>query len=404
MIAVCFITKNEEKNLGFCMDHLKPLIQEFIVVDTGSTDRTVEMAQERGAKVFSIPWPGNFSEARNRSLEMCTQKWILKIDPDERLDPQDFLAIQELTKTETVAYQFFTRAYTNDVEAVSNHSFQLCVGEYSEMEKGYRGYLTYPSIRLFQKLPGVHYVGYIHETVESTLPGWNNGKSPVPLPLSSPPFHHYGHNQQAIQEKGKNELYSHLIQEELKRNSKNWYVYFEAGIKAFSKNDFQEAVEMFEKANQALPHKPQVLSNWGYALIRAGRKGEGEAALKQCLEVDPHYHDAWLNLGVSRMEVQDYKKALTYFNQCLEISHRSVTALRAKGHCLSFLEQFQEAEECFRKALSFVPFFVEAKVDLAILLSHVQRKPESRKILEEVLAEHPHHKRANQLYKGSEGL
>src|SRR5438309_345757 len=72
LISVCFITKNEEKWIGECIEHLKPLVAEFILVDTGSTDKTIAIAQERGAKIWTIEWPGDFAAARNVSLSHAT--------------------------------------------------------------------------------------------------------------------------------------------------------------------------------------------------------------------------------------------------------------------------------------------------------------------------------------------
>src|SRR5258708_4805428 len=118
MLSVCFITKNEEKWLGECIEHLRPLVTEFVVLDTGSTDRTIEIAKAKGAKVSTMPWPDDFSIARNESLTLATQPWILKIDPDERLSENDFEQIRALTHGDKVGYQFWTRAYTNSAKVI----------------------------------------------------------------------------------------------------------------------------------------------------------------------------------------------------------------------------------------------------------------------------------------------
>src|SRR5665213_3668406 len=98
MISACLITKNEEKWLGECLEHLKPLVSEVIVVDTGSTDRTMDIAREKGARVSQIKWENDFSKARNISLEKASQRWILIIDPDERIAERDLLKIKTLTE------------------------------------------------------------------------------------------------------------------------------------------------------------------------------------------------------------------------------------------------------------------------------------------------------------------
>jgi tetratricopeptide (TPR) repeat protein len=395
MISVCFITKNEAKWIAECIEHLKPIVKEFIVVDTGSTDNTMEIARAAGAIVHQMPWPDDFSAARNESLKYATQPWILKIDPDERLDPKDFPRLTALTQNKEVpAFQFWTRAYTNDPSRVSLLSYQLCTGEYPEREKGYRGFVTYPNIRLFRNSPTTKFVGKIHETVEPTLPGYEAGKStPVP-PALDIYFHHYGHTDAATAEKGKSPLYAKLMREELERNPNNWYVLFEMGIESFRQGKFQEAVDYFIKSDRAHPNKPQVLSNLGLALVCVGQGAEAEKILKNCLIIDPNYHDAALNLGICYFEAGYLQKAVEAFDRCLQISPKSFMALRAKGQAVAHLGNLPAAENYFREAIKIMPPFLDAKIDLALVLQKLEKKEESKKLLEEVLREDSSNARA----------
>ena len=84
-LSACMIVKNEEKFLAQCLNSIKDAVDEIIIVDTGSTDKTVEIAQSFGAKVYHHPWRNSFSEARNHSLSYATCDWILQIDADEAL-------------------------------------------------------------------------------------------------------------------------------------------------------------------------------------------------------------------------------------------------------------------------------------------------------------------------------
>ena len=84
-LTVCVIAKNEEKFLGQCLKSVKGLAQQLVVVDTGSTDRTVEIAKENGAEVHNFTWCDDFSAARNAALEHVTGDWILMLDADEEL-------------------------------------------------------------------------------------------------------------------------------------------------------------------------------------------------------------------------------------------------------------------------------------------------------------------------------
>jgi glycosyltransferase involved in cell wall biosynthesis len=80
------IVKNEEANLAACLEPVADLFDEIIVVDTGSTDATRQIAQRFGAKVFDFPWCDSFSAARNECLRHATGEWIFWLDADDRLD------------------------------------------------------------------------------------------------------------------------------------------------------------------------------------------------------------------------------------------------------------------------------------------------------------------------------
>ena len=81
------IVRDEESRLPACLESIRPAVDEIVIVDTGSTDRTVEIARSFGARVEVHPWQGDFSQARNIALELACGTWILYIDADERLRP-----------------------------------------------------------------------------------------------------------------------------------------------------------------------------------------------------------------------------------------------------------------------------------------------------------------------------
>lgn len=84
-ISVCLIVKNEEHYLDACLKSVKDWVNEIIVVDTGSTDKTIEIAKENGAKVSHFEWIGDFAAARNESIKKATNPFILQLDADEEI-------------------------------------------------------------------------------------------------------------------------------------------------------------------------------------------------------------------------------------------------------------------------------------------------------------------------------
>ena len=84
-LSLCMIVKNEEKFLAGCLESVKNIVDEIIIVDTGSTDKTIEIANSYNAKVYHFEWKNDFSLARNESIKHATGDWILILDADERL-------------------------------------------------------------------------------------------------------------------------------------------------------------------------------------------------------------------------------------------------------------------------------------------------------------------------------
>lgn len=95
-VSVCMIVKNEEVNLPLCLAHLKDIATEIIVVDTGSSDRTIEVAESLGAKVYNFEWTDNFSDARNYSFSKASCDYIYAADADETIDEENLFRLKTL--------------------------------------------------------------------------------------------------------------------------------------------------------------------------------------------------------------------------------------------------------------------------------------------------------------------
>jgi tetratricopeptide (TPR) repeat protein len=144
LLTASLIVKNEENFLGDCLASLRGVVDEIVVVDTGSTDRSREIAQSAGAQVYEFSWTGDFSEARNRALDLSNGEWILYIDADERVRS----------------------------ESVSNLRAQL-------LDPGHVGYevllhprpdhTAYWAMRLFRNHPSIRFRGVIHENIWPAL-------------------------------------------------------------------------------------------------------------------------------------------------------------------------------------------------------------------------------------------
>ena len=124
-ISLCMIVKNEEENLPKCLDSLKGIVDEMIIVDTGSTDKTKEIAASYGAKIYDFTWTGDFSEARNFSFSKASCDYIYSADADEELDPDNqkrFLELKE-KDLEELGIDIVQMYYCNQLEYRTVYNF-----------------------------------------------------------------------------------------------------------------------------------------------------------------------------------------------------------------------------------------------------------------------------------------
>lgn len=150
LLAAALIVKNEERNLPGCLEALsgfRPLIGQVCVYDTGSTDRTIELAESFGAKVARGYWDGDFARARNAAIAMCDAKWILIVDADERIEG----SVNRLRVT-------LRNALTAGLTGCDAMSVQVLDVRDSKTE------LAWGSSRLLRS-GRVHYEGRVHEQV-----------------------------------------------------------------------------------------------------------------------------------------------------------------------------------------------------------------------------------------------
>lgn len=94
-LSVCIIAKNEEKKISKCLKSVQDIADEIIIVDTGSTDDTINISKEFNAKVIEFPWENDFSSARNKALESASKDWLLFIDCDEALDNTQIFSLKD---------------------------------------------------------------------------------------------------------------------------------------------------------------------------------------------------------------------------------------------------------------------------------------------------------------------
>ena len=169
-LSLCMIVKNEQPNLVRCLSSVKAAVDEIIVVDTGSTDRTKEIATVFGAKVFDAPWNDDFAEARNTALSKATGDWIFVLDADEAVSPADCLKLKGLLKhagkrKDSAGWLVTTRNYSPDMNL---EGWTANDGSYGS-EEAASGWFPSVKVRLFRNDPRIRYEGAVHEMVEPSM-------------------------------------------------------------------------------------------------------------------------------------------------------------------------------------------------------------------------------------------
>jgi tetratricopeptide (TPR) repeat protein len=188
------ITKNEAEHLAHCLESVRDLVDEVVVVDTGSTDGTVAIAEAFGARIGRFQWCDDFSAARNASLSLCTGDWVLSLDADEAIDSLDHRKIRQVVdhpvgkgKQEPQGFVLLSRNYLMDsLSRVFDQQAQPNRTPYREGSQ-FPYYADIPIFRLFRRLPHIKFEGRIHERADTFLE-----RRRLPIGRLDAVIHHYG--------------------------------------------------------------------------------------------------------------------------------------------------------------------------------------------------------------------
>src|SRR6187399_2554271 len=163
-ISLCMIVKNEEDWIENALDSVRSVVDEIIIADTGSTDRTIELAGRFSPKVLHFKWTDSFADARNFTLAEARHPWILVLDADECIAARDLPLIQEAVQQKCDGYHLTQRNYVfgNQIVGWTPNSAKYAEG------KSYPGYLDNPLIRLFRNDPEIRFRGSVHEIIDPT--------------------------------------------------------------------------------------------------------------------------------------------------------------------------------------------------------------------------------------------
>ncbi len=215
------IVKNEEKFLPGCLESVKDAVDEIIIVDTGSTDRTVEIARSFNAKIYHLEWKNDFSLARNESIKYATGDWVLILDADERLEAEGGGKLKKYINSNYDGYYV-------KVISLGKDGKPEAINEYP---------------RLFRKKPNYRFEGRIHEQISNSILK-NGGK----LGRADIKIIHLGYAQDEETMSKKYERNLSILLEQLNENPNDAYALYHIGIIKILKGETQEGISFLRKS------------------------------------------------------------------------------------------------------------------------------------------------------------
>lgn len=337
-ITVCMIAKNEDNHIEECLKRLRPCKFEIVVVDTGSVDRTMEIARKYTDKVFHFDWCDDFSAARNFSIEQASNDWILVIDCDEYLENVNLAEVEAAISLE---------------ENIASVGIILRNNPYSI--QGVRSIMTEYIGRLFNRKQ-CHYEGIIHEQVKTL-----SGKEPdtFRLPLT---FYHEGYVSESDKRMRATRNLEMLLRD-LEWKGPNPYIYFQLGQNYISLNDLEKAAH-YSKLGLDMDADPQaafvqsMAETYGYCLIELSQYDKALSLLEK-YELFDHSADFVYLIGMVYLKTGKYEKALKEFEKATSLTNYSrigVNSYRAyynMGMIYEQLNDLVQARNYYKKCGDF---------------------------------------------------
>ena len=345
-ISLCMMIKDEEEFLPRCLDSVKDCVDEIVIVDTGSTDRSVQIAESYGAKVYHHPWEHDFSKHRNQSISYATKGWILILDADEVLVSDCGKAIRETVKDESI----------DSVNVVVKSAFDHR-----------SGVAVHNSVRIFRNNAAIRYEGRVH----NRLIGHTASKT-APITIL-----HEGYNLPPEESRKKLDRTIALLRKEITDKPEDPRAYHHLAACHISENRYAQAIDsalkaitLAEDTNDSDP-----LYLWshfilGLSYLKIGKVDEAEEICLKSIGKNSKHLDSHYLLCITYFHKRQWTKSLYHSDQYFVLLERirlypgefgpmvhNTTNHQwrihfHRGFAFKALAQQEKAEEAFSTALN----------------------------------------------------
>ena len=345
-ISVCMIAKNEEKYIAECLRRLSVYDWEIVVVDTGSTDKTVEIAQSYTPNVYHFDWINDFSAARNYSISLATHDYILVVGCDEYLESdEETYHLLEKVPTQLQPFQ---------IGMIDRFSI---IADLADTPDSASTLVHEPIARIFHR-KHVQYQGTIHEQLMA-LKGENLEFTPIPLS-----FQHVGYSTMNIK-KEKADRNIAMLETELSKNNVNPYILFQLGQSYFGLNDYDRALAYFERAleldvNEQEDYVQTLVESYGYCLLYLKQYTKA-LELEGIYSIFSKHADFVFLMGLIYMNNALFDKAIEEFLKATAIPSYSVDGVNSYkafynvGVIYECMGEKKLAVDYYRKCKDYAP-------------------------------------------------
>jgi Tfp pilus assembly protein PilF len=388
-ISLCMIARDEERFLGECLEHARDAFDELVLVDTGSTDRTVEIAESYGAKVVHDPWDDDFSRPRNKAIEAATGDWILVLDADEFILGDGCQRIRELAQNpQALGYHLrFTNLYTGGKT------------------------IGVMMVRLFRNLPGIAYENIIHEQVTPSLQAVG-GPMGLTLLSAEVEVEHHGYTEQVMDDRSKNERNERLFLKQMELQPEDIYGHYKYGdflrrvpgrtedARRLLDRCFDLIVAAPPTTPRSLPYAGEVAALCALEAERAGDSQRARAVVDVALRrfvptPNLHYLAASLAIadGDSECAIHHYRRCMAYRDKVLVVPIQegitSYVSLAGIAQAWLLRGDRERAQRLLEQAIAIEPSYEVAHLNLSRLHLETGDVQQALQVLTTFLAQHP---------------
>ena len=373
MLSLSMIVRDEAAQIEDCLRSVQGFVDEMVVVDTGSTDNTVALAQAMGARVERIDWPGDFAPARNQALQWVSGDWVLVLDADERLRPEAMAPLRALMAQPDVLLINLLRHERGAVQS-----------PYSNVS------------RLFRRHPAIRWSRAYHSMVDDSVAEllqqeshWRIADCPEPALL------HDGYRPELLAQGNKPQRLREAMEAELLERPGDPYACAKLGSLEVAEGNLERGTALLRQGLErcpadahperyelllhlalaeaardpaaamalyrealALPLAPRLSLaarlNLAALLLQQGQPQEAEALCQRATAAAPEISLGWYNLGLIRRRLGDIAGALEAYREARRLQPEHAETHQNLAVALLLGGDIDGARSSFRQAIALL--------------------------------------------------